>query len=217
MYQKKKIKIYLGDVMFKYEKDLLTFVEVERKDPKCAKFMQKQLSSINMGLKSAIQFMSQGYKSEDEELKSLLLKLSAEELSNYELIIKVVNLLSGEKECSKNFSGTVFPDAGVVLTGDICTDLLSDIALMEQSKAIYCELYKQIDDIKVKEVLSFIIKREESFSQELREEFNKIQRRKVREEYKTNKEARICFSTIKPKLKENAYEEFKNTPPTFRF
>ena len=198
--------------MFKYENELLTFVEVERKDAQSAKYMQKQLIAINMGLKPAIQFMSQGCKIEDDDLKKLLLKLSAEELSNYELIIQVINLLSGE-----NALKTVHSNEEIVLTGDICTDLLSDIALMEQSKAIYCELYKQMNDIKVKEILSFIINREEIFSSELREAFNKIQRRKVREEYKTNKEARICFSTIKPKLKENAYEEFKNTPPTFRF
>ncbi len=198
--------------MFKYENENLIFVDIEKENPQYAKFLKKQLSSINMGLKSAIQFMSQGFNTEDEELKSLLLKLSAEELSNYELIIQVINLLSGE-----NVLKIVHSNEEIVLTGDISTDLLSDIALMEQSKAIYCELYKQIDDIKVKEVLSFIINREEMFSLELREEFNKIQRRKVREEYKTNKGARICFSTIKPKLKENAYEEFKNTPPTFRF
>ncbi len=198
--------------MFKYESELLIFVNVERKDPQFAKFMQKQLSGTNMGLKSAIQFMSQGYKVEDEELKKLLLTLSAEELSNYELITQLINLLSDE-----NILKIKFSNEEVVFTGDICTDLLSDIALTEQAKSIYLELYKQTDDMKVKEILNFIINREETFSSELREAFNKIQRRKVKEEYKTNKESRMCFSTIKPKLKENAYEEFKKTPPNCRW
>lgn len=198
--------------MFKYESELLIFVNVERKDPQFAKFMQKQLSGTNMGLKSAIQFMSQGYKVEDEELKKLLLTLSAEELSNYELITQLINLLSDE-----NILKIKFSNEEVVFTGDICTDLLSDIALTEQAKSIYLELYKQTDDMKVKEILNFIINREETFSSELREAFNKIQRRKVKEEYKTNKESRMCFSTIKPKLKENAYEEFKKTPPNYRW
>lgn len=198
--------------MFKYENKNLIFVDIGKENPHYAKILQEQLSIINLGLKLSFQFMLQGYKTVDEELKSLLLKLSAEELSNYELINQVINLLSGE-----NVLKTVCSNEEIVPTGDVCTDLLSNITLLEQSKSIYSGLEKQIDDLKIKEILSFIIKREESFSQELREEFNRIQRRKVREEYKTNKEARICFSTIKPKLKENAYEEFKNTPPTFRF
>lgn len=203
--------------MFKYENDLLTFVDVVQENPRYALCMQERLSGINMGLKPAIQFMIQGYNAEDEELKNLLLKLSAEELSNYELVIRVINLLSGEKDCKKNVFGTVLSNEGIVLTGDVCTDLLSDIALMEQAKSIYSELYRQIDDIRVKELLSFIINREELYSTELREVFNKIQRRKVKEEYKTNKEAKICFSTIRPKFKENAYEDFKRTPPAFHF
>ena len=69
--------------MFKYENELLTFVDVVQENSRYALCMQERLSGINMGLKPAIQFMIQGYNAEDEELKNLLLKLSAEELSNY--------------------------------------------------------------------------------------------------------------------------------------
>ncbi len=209
--------IFSGGSMFKYENEFLTFVEVEQENLKYAKLIQEQLCCINMGLKLSIQFMLQGYESEDDELKRLLLKLSAEELGNYELIVKVIDLLSGKKDYIKKVCGTVLFDVDIVTTNDPCTNLLSNIALSEQAKTIYCELNKQIGDIKVKNLLSFIIKREEEFSSELREAFNKIQRKKVKEGYKTDKEPKICFSTIKPKLRENAYEEFKKTPPPSRF
>lgn len=202
--------------MFRYENDFLTLVEVERENTHYAVLIQEQLSGINMGLKLANQFISQGYKVKDEEIQNLLLRLSVEELSNYELMVRVINLLSGGENCSPNMVETLFFNE-IVITGDICTDLLSDIALMEQTTTIYSELYNQIDDIKVRELLSFIINRKESYSAELREAFNRIQREKIKKEYKTNKKPKICFSTIRPKLKENAYEEFKNTPPTFRF
>lgn len=201
--------------MFKYEKEFLIVANVEQENPQYAEFMREQLSGINMGLKLSIQFMSQGHKFEEGNLSTLLLDLAAEELEHYELISRTVNLLYGSKEKILNVFGNTVSNDSMVVTGEPCTDLLSDIALEQQAKSAYETLYKQIDDEKIKNILRFIINREENHSLLLREAFNKIQREKIKENYKTSKEPQMCFSVIKPKLCENSYDEFKNTPPTY--
>ena len=198
--------------MFKYESELFENINVEQENLQYASLLQENLRPINMGLRLSVQYMTQAFKIDNSELRELLLKLSAEELSVFEQISLVIKRLSGNSEGAQSPLNSLSGE-NIVATGELCTDLLSDIALEQQAKSIYESILGQVEDSKLRMFLQRLIEREEEHSLLLREAFNKIQRRKIKEEFKTTKEARMCFSTIKPVIKENSYEDFRKTPP----
>ena len=197
--------------MFKYEAENIEYVNEIQENPECAILLQEKLSPINMCLKNSVQYMTQAFRIEDADLSGLLLKLSVEELNNYELFSRVIKVLSGEKV--NQFLTKIQPSENIVVTGELCTDLLSDIALEEQSKLIFGSAYELVEEPQLKEFLMLLIAQAEEHSVVLREAFNKIQRSKIKAEFKTSKTPRMCFGTIKPVLNENSYEEFKKTAP----
>lgn len=197
--------------MFKYEIENVDYINEITANPELSILLQEKLRPINMCLKNSVQYMTQAFKVEDNDLGELLLKLSAEELSNYELFSRVIRVLSGEK--ANQISTKIQPSENIVATGEPCTDLLSDIALEEQSKLIFGSAYELVEESHLKEFLMLIIAQAEEHSVLLREAFNKIQRSKIKAEFKTSKTPRMCFGTIKPVLNENNYEEFRKTAP----
>lgn len=202
--------------MFKYERELLFEIGIEKENPQYAILLQEQLCGANMGVKQAIQYFSQSLKTNDTELSELLLKMALEKLDHFEMVSQTIKLLNGESD-SFDYQTNLNGNDNIVATGDSCTDLLSDIAVEEQTKLVYQYLCEKISDVKVQRMLSFLISSTEERSKLLREAFNKIQRNKIKADFKTNKEPRMCFSMIKPKISENSYEEFKKTPPTVKF
>lgn len=197
--------------MFKYEAENIEYVNEIQENPECAILLQEKLSPINMCLKNSVQYMTQAFRIEDADLSGLLLKLSGEELNNYELFSRVIKVLSGEKV--NQILTKIQPSENIVVTGELCTDLLSDIALEEQSKLIFGSAYELVEEPQLKEFLMLLIAQAEEHSVVLREAFNKIQRSKIKAEFKTSKTPRMCFGTIKPVLNENSYEEFRKTAP----
>ena len=197
--------------MFKYEAENIEYVNEIQENPGCAILLQEKLSPINMCLKNSVQYMTQAFRIEDADLSGLLLKLSGEELNNYELFSRVIKVLSGEKV--NQFLTKIQPSENIVVTGELCTDLLSDIALEEQSKLIFGSVYELVEEPQLKEFLMLLIAQAEEHSVLLREAFNKIQRGKIKAEFKTSKTPRMCFGTIKSVINENSYDEFRKTAP----
>lgn len=197
--------------MFKYEIENVDYINEITANPELSILLQEKLRPINMCLKNSVQYMTQAFKVEDNDLGELLLKLSAEELSNYELFSRVIKVLSGEK--ANQISTKIQPSENIVAMGEPCTDLLSDIALEEQSKLIFGSAYELVEEPQLREFFLLLIAQAEEHSVLLREAFNKIQRSKIKAEFKTSKTPRMCFGTIKPVLNENSYEEFRKTAP----
>lgn len=200
--------IFIGVIMFKYEIENLEFLSIKRESVQFDIFMQESLSCINMGLKISEQYMIQAIKISDKEIEKNLLRLSAEELSNIEMISHIIKMLFGDIDVEN-----LQLSNDIVATGDSGLDLLSNISLVERSKVLYEGLYNRVDDVKLKEMIMKIVERENEHSLYLRETFNKIQRGKIKDEIKNKKQARLYFSTIKPVIKENSYDEFKKTAP----
>lgn len=221
--------------MFKHEKELFHPVEIERVNPQYAALLQEQLGGANGELKAAMQYMSQSFRIKDHEIKDLFLDIAAEELSHLEMISQTINLLNGhDVDASQvpageiqthvilglnpgliNASGYSWTGDYVTVTGDLCADLLSNIASEQRAKVVYEYLYRQIDDKKVKETIDFLLNREEAHNALFREAFNKIQNSGSNQDFGTTKAAKMYFSMSEPSPKENSFEDFKNTPPSF--
>ena len=159
--------------MFKHEKQLFHPVAVERANPQYAALLQEQLGGGNGELKAAMQYMSQSFRVKDQKIKDLFLDIAAEELGHMEMVAQTINLLNGHDVSAEqvgageiqshvilglnpgliNASGYSWTGDYVTVTGDLCADLLSNIASEQRAKVVYEYLYRQIEDKKVRETI----------------------------------------------------------------
>ncbi|MCR5353539.1 MAG: manganese catalase family protein, partial [Clostridiales bacterium] len=143
--------------MFKHEKQLFHPVSVERPNPQYAALLHEQIGGANGELKAALQYMAQSFRIKDPEIKDLFLDIAAEELGHLEMVSTLVNLLNGhEVDASAvpageiqthvvlglnpgliNASGYSWTGDYVSVTGDLCADLLSNIASEQRAKVVY--------------------------------------------------------------------------------
>ena len=219
--------------MFKHEKALFHPVDIERHNPQYAALLQEQLGGGNGELKAAMQYMSQSFRIKDPEIKDLFLDIAAEELGHMEMIAETISLLNGhEVDYTKvpagevqshvllglnpgliNASGYSWTGDYVTVTGDLCADLLSNIASEQRAKVVYEYLYRQIDDKKVRETIDFLLNREEAHNQMFRDAFNKVQDSGSNRDFGTTKAAKMYFSLSNPGP--NAFAGKDVNPPQF--
>ena len=222
--------------MFKHEKLLFHPVAVEHPNPQYAALLQEQLGGANGELKAAMQYMSQSFRIKDPEIKDLFLDIAAEELSHMEMVAQTIHLLNGhdvdaEKTPSGeiqthvllglnpgliNASGYSWTGDYVTVTGDLCADLLSNIASEQRAKVVYEYLYRQIGDKKVKETIDFLLNREEAHNAMFRAAFNKVQNSGSNRDFFTTKAAKMYFSLSEPSPAGSSFPNAEVTPPSFQ-
>ncbi len=219
--------------MFKHEKMLFHPVAIEKPNPQYAVLLQEQLGGGNGELKAAMQYMSQSFRIKDPEIKDLFLDIAAEELGHMEMVAQTINLLNGhDVDAQKvnsgeiqshvilglnpgliNASGYSWNADYVTVTGDLCADLLSNIASEQRAKVVYEYLYRQIEDKKVRETIDFLLNREEAHNQMFRDAFNKVQNSGSNRDFGTTKAARMYFSLSDPGS--NAFASGESKPVSF--
>ena len=222
-------------LMFKHEKQLFQPVGIEKPNPQYAVLLQEQLGGGNGELKAAMQYMSQSFRIKDPEIKDLFLDIAAEELSHMEMISETINLLNGHDVDVKkvphgeiqthvllglnpgliNASGYSWTGDYVTVTGDLCADLLSNIASEQRAKVVYEYLYRQIEDKKVRETIDFLLNREEAHNAMFREAFNKVQNTGSNQDFGTTKAAKMYFSMSEPSPKDNPLSGIVGKKPSF--
>lgn len=221
--------------MFLYEKKLFHPVEVERPNPQYAVLMQEQLGGANGELKAAMQYISQSFRIKDKEIKELFLNVAAEELGHMEMVAQTINLLNGHELDSEavgageiethtmlglspglmNSSGYSWTADYVTVTGDLCADLLADIASEQRAKVMYEYLYRQIKDKKVRATIDFLLNREEAHNQLFRDAFNKVMDSGSNRDFGTTKAARMYFNMKSPEKAEKP-KEINVKAPSFK-
>ena len=112
-----------------------------------------------------------------------------------------------------NASGYSWTGDYVTVTGDLCADLLSNIASEQRAKVVYEYLYRQIDDKKVRETIDFLLNREEAHNQMFRDAFNKVQESGSNRDFGTTKAAKMYFSLSNPGP--NTFATGETKPPSF--
>ena len=126
-----------------------------------------------------------------------------------EMVAQTINLLNGhDVEADKvqagkiethvllglnpgliNASGYSWTADYVTVTGDLCADLLSNIASEQRAKVVYEYLYRQIEDKKVRETIDFLLNRDA---------FNEVQDSGSNQDFGTTKAAKMYFSLSNP-------------------
>lgn len=220
--------------MFTHQKELFHPVEIEAPNPQYAVLLQEQLGGGNGELKAAMQYMSQSFRIKDPEIKDLFLDIAAEELGHMEMIAETINLLNGhDVNAAKvkageiqshvilglnpgliNASGYSWTSDYVTVTGDLCADILSNIASEQRAKVVYEYLYRQIKDKKVRKTIDFLLNREEAHNQMFRDAFNKVQDTGSNRDFGTTQAAKVYFSMSNPGP--NVFSEECTEPPVFK-
>lgn len=221
--------------MFKHEKIFMNPVEIEKPNPQYAALLQEQLGGGNGELKAAMQYMSQSFRIKDPEIKDLFMDIAAEELSHLEMISQTINMLNGHDVDALsvpageiqthvllglnpglvNASGYSWTSDYVTVTGDLCADLLSNIASEQRAKVVYEYLYRQIDDKKVRATIDFLLNREEAHNAMFREAFNKVQNTGSNRDFGTTKAARMYFSLSEPSPENSGLGDVAGKKPEF--
>ena len=226
--------------MFRHEKKLFHPVAVERPNAHYAALMQEQLGGGNGELKAAMQYMAQSFRIKDPEIKDLFMDIAAEELGHMEMVAQTINLLNGHDVDAMevgtgqiqahvqiglspgllNASGYSWTADYVTVTGDLCADLLSNIASEQRAKVVYEYLYRQIEDKKVRETIDFLLNREEAHNALFREAFNKVQNSGSNRDFGTTKAAQMYFDLSSPSpnpagTNGNGFGGKEVTPPSF--
>ena len=219
--------------MFKHEKQLFHPVGIEKPNPQYAVLLQEQLGGGNGELKAAMQYMAQSFRIKDPDIKDLFLDIAAEELGHLEMISQTINLLNGhdvdassvpygeiQSHVQTGLSPTLTNSSGyswtsdyVTVTGDLCADLLSNIASEQRAKVVYEYLYRQIEDKRVRETIDFLLNREEAHNQMFRDAFNKVQKSGSNKDFGTTKAAKMYFSMSEPGT--NAFATGETKAPSF--
>lgn len=166
--------------MFKHVKDMEYTVHVDRPDPLFAVKLLEQFGGGNGELKAAMQYFSQSLGCNDPKIRDLLQDIAAEEMSHLEMVGEALAMLIGNVDTvPKDFPAPAMAilGGGPILTnsageywsahyinsnGDLYTDLSSNAGAELRAKLIYERLLQQTDDPGVKDMIRFLLSREES-------------------------------------------------------
>ncbi len=221
--------------MFRHESRFLQEIRVEKANPQYAVLLQEQLGGGNGELKAAMQYLSQSFRVKDPEIKDLFQDIAAEELSHMEMVAATINMLnghhvdytkikSGEIETHTltglsptltNASGYSWTADYVTVTGDLCADLLSNIASEQRAKVVYEYLYRQIDDKYVRNTIDFLLNREEAHNALFREAFNKVQDSGSNKDFGVTEDSRLYFNLSGGK-NTDSFRDTKTNPISFQ-
>jgi len=221
--------------MFRHEKQMLNPVKIDKPNPQYAILLQEQLGGANGELKAAMQYISQSFRVKDPEIKDLFLDIGSEELSHMEMVAQTINMLNGHQvDYEKvgvgeietnvlsgltpfliNSSGHPWNADYVSVTGDLCADLLSNIASEQRAKVVYEYLYRQINDKYVKETIDFLLNREEAHNAMFREAFNKVRDTGSNRDFGVTKDSKLFFDLSTPSGSQTIPKNTNVNPPSF--
>ncbi|MTI79286.1 MAG: manganese catalase family protein [Firmicutes bacterium] len=220
--------------MFFHDKNLLEMVRIERPNPNYAAMLSEQLGGPQGELKAAMQYISQSFRIQDKEIKDLFMDIAAEELSHMEMVATCINLLNGHdvqgptvssghieaqvltglSPMLVNASGVPWTAAYVNVTGDLAADLLSNIAAEQRAKVVYEYLHRQINDRHVRQMIDFLLNREEAHNTMFRQALNKIQNTGSNRDWGVDEDARLYFNLSNPG--NNNFSVNNPHPPAFQ-
>lgn len=204
--------------MFKHDKNLLHEVKVDAPNPNYAAMLQDQLGGPHSEMKAAMQYFSQSFRIKDPQIKDLFLDIAAEEMSHMEMVATAVNMLNGHMPDASNAtvgnieahltsglapmltnsSGVPWSAAYIETTGDLAADLLSNIAAEERAKVVYEYLWRQINDKGVREMIDFLLNREEAHNTLFREAFNRLQETGSLNDWGVTQDSKVYFDLSTP-------------------
>ncbi|MFZ3132625.1 MAG: manganese catalase family protein [Desulfosporosinus sp.] len=166
--------------MFKHVKDMEYTVHVDKPDPRFAVLLLEQFGGCDGELTAAMQYFSQSVGCNDPKIRDMLQDIAAEEMSHLEMVGEALGMLVGPVDnIPKDFpanhmallgggpllvnsAGVPWTAGYVDSTGDLFTDLSTNAGGELRAKLMYERLLQQTDDAGIKDMIRFLLSREEA-------------------------------------------------------
>ncbi len=166
--------------MYHHVKKLMYTVRIDQPDPRFGRMLLEQFGGANGELAAAMQYSIQGLNCEDDARKDLLMDIGTEELSHLEVIGALIRMhlkpLKESREAADadplvaiaggggvglcNSAGTAWTADYLKVTGDLATDLRSNVAAEARAKIVYERLIGFTQDPGSRQALQFLMTRE---------------------------------------------------------
>lgn len=180
--------------LFKHVKDMEYKVRVDRPDPRFAVLLLEQFGGPHGELKAAMQYFTQAMGCQDPRMRDLFMDICAEEMSHFEMVGTAIKMLGGNPDqvpalhgapslailggggpILTNSAGVPWSAAYIETTGDIVADLRSNVAAELRAKLVYERLLQHTDDPGVRDMIRFLLSREESHSTSFAQALSTVQ------------------------------------------
>lgn len=187
--------------LFKHFKDMEYTVRVDRPDPQFAVKLLEQFGGGNGELKAAMQYLIQSFGCNDPKIRDLMQDVAAEEFSHFEMVGECIAMLLGNLDnvpkdfaaphmailaggpALTNSAGSPWTADYVNATGDLVADLQANVAAELRAKLVYERLLQQTDDPGVKDMIRFLLSREEAHGTSFSEAIGTLQNKGVMKDF----------------------------------
>jgi len=198
--------------MFKHIKDMEYTVHVDRPDPRFANLLLEQFGGPHGELKAAMQYFTQSVACNNPQIRDMLQDIAAEELSHFEMVGEAIAMLLGPTDkISRDFPaihmallggggvltnsmGAPWTGAYIETTGDLYADLCSNSTAELRAKLIYERLLQQTDDAGVKDMIRFLLSREESHNFSFMQAINTLQGTGVNKDFRDSEFSKVYMN-----------------------
>ena len=147
--------------MFIHKKELLRPVKVLDPNPKWGQLILEQYAGADSEATALNTYLTQRFNTNIPEIRDLLEDIGTEEISHWEMVAEMARQ-HGVIVKMKDSSGSPWTSAYTDVTGNIITDLYSDIAAELRARDLYFNLANAVQEPGSRDALLFLGNREEA-------------------------------------------------------
>jgi len=151
--------------VFNYRKQLFYPIHVERQDPMFAKVLLDHYAGRNSELSSSIQYLNHRFNMSNRYVRELLGLFAAEELGHMEIIAAAIIKLGGPPLKCVNSQGAPWVINYIDQSVDSITVLQVDVQAETRAGHLYQQHLELTNDPNMKQMINFLIVREEVHKQ----------------------------------------------------
>ena len=147
--------------MFIHKKELLRAVKVQDPNPRWGQIILEQYAGADSEATALNTYLTQRFNTNIPEIRDLLEDIGTEEISHWEMVAELARQ-HGVVVKMKDAAGTPWTSAYTDVSGNIITDLYSDIAAELRARDLYLHLANVVQDPGSRDTLLFLGNREEA-------------------------------------------------------
>lgn len=147
--------------LFVHKKELLRPVRVTDPDPRWGQLILDQYAGADSEATALNTYLTQRFNTNIPEIRDLLEDIGTEEISHWEMVAELARQ-HGTVVKMRDARGAYWTSAHTDVTGNVITDLYSDIAAELRARDLYMSLVNSVADPGSRDTLIFLGNREEA-------------------------------------------------------
>lgn len=147
--------------MFLHKKELLRPVRVLQADPRWGQLILDQYAGADSEATALNTYLTQRFNTNIPAIRDLLEDIGTEEISHWEMVAELARQ-HGVTVKMRDATGTPWSSTHTDVTGNIITDLYSDVAAELRARDLYMRLANVVTDPGSRDALLFLGAREEA-------------------------------------------------------